>query len=185
VSGVGIQGGLAACRGYTPLCVPGATGGPAGTSPGIDPVADTSLSAAVAREGRLAAQPEFYGLLLIKELEGGRWIRVSGRLPEALFAAALEMPDGTVRVLVVNHSTDPGPDIVIHGVPGSRADVQFLMGSSLDAVSGESLGGAVVSGYGRWVAHPDRSLADGHSGVHLHLPASTAALVTIHFDSAR
>ena len=185
VSGVGIQGGLAACRGYTPLCVPGATGGAAGTSPGIDPVADTSLSAAVAREGGLAPQPEFYGLLLIRELEGGRWIRVSGRLPEALFAAALEMPDGAVRVLVVNHSADPGPDIVIRGVPGSRADVQFLMGSSLDAVSGESLGGAVVSGYGRWVAHPDRSLANAHSGVHLHLPASTAALVTIHFDSAR
>jgi hypothetical protein len=138
----------------------------------------------VVREGRLAVQPEFYGLLLIKELEGGRWLRVSGRVPEALFAAALQMPDGAVRLLVVNHSADPGPDVVIRGVPRGRAHVQFLMGSSLDAVTGESLGGAVVSGYGRWVTRPDRSLANAPSGVHLHLPASTAALVTIHFDSA-
>ena len=46
MSGVGIQGGLAACRGYTPLCVPGAKGAAAGTAPGIDPVADASLGAA-------------------------------------------------------------------------------------------------------------------------------------------
>jgi hypothetical protein len=179
VSGAGIQGGLAACRGYTPLCVPGATAGAAGTSPGIDPIADTSLSAAPDPAGRLAAQPDFYGMLLTSEVEGGRWIPVSGPVQAPLYAAALQMPGGSLRVVVVNASPRPAPDILIRGAVEGRAAVQLLTGPSLDATSGVTLGGAMVSENGRWSPPPDFRLAVGPTGVRLHLPPATAALVTI------
>ena len=178
VSGVGIQGGLAACRGYTPLCVPGATGGDAGTAPGIDPVADTSLSAAHDPGGRLTAQPDFYGMLLMSEVEGGRWIPVGAPVPAPLFAAALEMPDRSARFVIVNPSARPAPDILIRGVACATAGVQLLAGPSLDAVSGVSLGGATVSGNGRWTPQPDTRLSVDAAGVRLRLPGPSAAVVT-------
>ncbi len=178
VSGVGIQGGLAACRGYTPLCVPGAAGAAPGTAPGIDPVADTSLGAAADPGGRLAAQPDFYGLLVIRELERGRWVPLAGPVPEPLYAAAVVMPDGAVRLVVVNPSPDQSVELLVRGGRG-RAGAQFLAGPSLSAVSGVSLGDAAVGADGRWVPGPDRLLVNGASGVRLSLPAATAALVTI------
>jgi hypothetical protein len=182
VSGVGVQGGLAACRGYTPLCVPGAVAAAPGTAPGIDAVADTSLGAAASADGRLAAQPDFYGLLLVHELEGGRWLPVTATpQPPSLWQAALEMPDGTVRVVLVNASPGSAADVTVSGGGWAKgaAAVQLLSGPSLAATSGVTLGGAQVGDDGVWRPIPDAPLPSGAAGVAVHVPPATAALVTL------
>ncbi|MDQ2728802.1 MAG: glycosyl hydrolase family 79 C-terminal domain-containing protein [Actinomycetota bacterium] len=180
VDGVGIQGGLAACRGYTPICVPGAKGAARGTAPGIDAVADSSLGAARSADGRLAAQPDFYGLLVIHELEGGQWLPCTGTPPGRAWEAAVKMPDGAVRVVIVNPSpstaTDISLDVPGHGGPAS---VQWLTGPSLGATAAVRLGGAEVGADGAWRPFADAPLDSGGTGVRVTVPAATAALVTL------
>jgi hypothetical protein len=185
VSGAGIQGGLAACRGYTPLCVPGATGAAAGTAPGIDPIADASLGAAASRDGRLAAQPDFYGLLVVRQLEGGQWLRCTTNGPTPAWLAAVKMPAGAVRLVIVNPSPSAATDIIVP-VPGSsgRATLERLTGPSLGATSGVSLGGALVKGDGTWTPRADPTVADRADGVHVRVPPATAALLTIPVGSS-
>lgn len=179
VHGVGIQGGLAACRGYTPLCVPGAEGAAAGTAPGIDAVADTSLGAAAAAGGRLGVQPDFYGLLLVHQLEGGRWLPSRSSRPTTAWEAAVKMPDGAVRVVVVNPSPDAAADVTVRA-SGYRgpANVQWLTGPSLAATSAVRLGGAAVEADGTW-RPVDQAMAGRADGLHVRVPAATAALVTL------
>jgi hypothetical protein len=179
VAGVGVQGGLAACRGYTPLCVPGATGAAPGTAPGIDPIADASLGAADARSGRLAAQPDFYGLLLVHELEGGRWLPVASARPTGAWEAAARMPGGAVRVVVLNPS-ESGADITLHLLrSGGRASVQWLSGPSLAATSGVTLGGSSVASDGTWHPRADIPVPASRDGFQLRVPAATAGLLTV------
>jgi hypothetical protein len=180
VSGVGIQGGLAACQGYSPLCVPGANGATAGTAPGIDPIADASLGAAASDDGRLAAQPDFYGLLLVHQLEGGRWLPYTTNHPAPAWLAAVKMPAGGVRVVIVNPSPSAAADITVRApARGGRGSLQRLTGPSLGAISGVSLGGAVVQGDGTWTPRADTDLAGGVNGIHVHVSPATAALLTI------
>ena len=180
ISGVGIQGGLAACRGYTPICVPGATGPATGTAPGIDPVADASLGAAPSRDGRLAAQPEFYGLLLVRELEGGQWLPSTTNRPTPAWLAAVQMPAGAVRVVIVNPSPSAAADFTVRvPVQHGRASAQWLTGPSLGATSGVSLGSAQVGVDGTWTPLAPTALSDSAAGVHVHVPPATAALLTI------
>ena len=185
VSGVGIQGGLAACRGYTPLCVPGAQGAAAGTGPGIDATADASLGAAPAPGGRLATQPEFYGLLLVHELESGRWLPLAANQHGPEWEAAVEMPDGAVKVVVVNPSPGDAADITVRGLGSiDRAGVQWLTGPSLTATSGVTLGGAAVGADGGWQPHPDTALSIDANSVAVQIPAASAALVTLSTGSS-
>jgi hypothetical protein len=180
VNGVGIQGGLADCRGYTPLCVAGAHGPDAATAPGIDKVADASLGAAVSLGGRLAVQPDFYGLLLVHELEGGRWLRCTTTQPSTAWEAAVKMPDGAVRVVIVNPSPDAAANITVRSLGhDGRASVEWLTGPSLGATSGVGLGGTVVGADGTWRPRVDDVLPPNAEGVHVQVPAATAALVTI------
>jgi hypothetical protein len=184
VSGVGIQGGLAACRGYSPLCVAGVQGPATGTAPGIDTIADASLGAAFARDGRLAAQPDFYGMLLVHELEGGRWLAVTTDRAATAWVAALKMPDGAVRVVIVNPSPDAAADITVR-VPGYavRAAVQWLTGPSLTATSGVQFSGATVDADGAWRPLADSPLPDTGASVRVHVRAATAVLLTVSLRS--
>jgi hypothetical protein len=180
VSGAGIQGGLAACQGYTPLCVPGANGALPGTAPGIDPIADASLGAAASPDGRLAAQPDFYGLLLVHQLEGGQWLPFATNQPTPAWLAAVMMPGGAVRVVIVDPSPSAAADITVH-VPGrgGRASLERLTGPSLGATSGVSLGGAPVKRDGTWTPRTDPTLSGSADGVHVRVPPASAALITI------
>jgi hypothetical protein len=180
VSGVGIQGGLAACQGYTPVCVPGANAAAPGTAPGIDAVADATLGAAVSLDGRLAAQPDFYGLLLVHQLEGGQWLPCRTNPPTPTWLAAMKMPTGAVRVVMVNPLPSAAAAITVRAPGrGDRASLQLLTGPSLGATSGVRLGGAAVKGDGTWTPSADTTLAASADGVRVHVPAASAALLTI------
>ena len=176
MAGVGVQGGLAACRGYTPLCVPGSTGSAPGSRPGIDPVADASLGAAVGG-GPLAVQPDFYALLLVRRLEGGRWLPTTARGLGAVRADAVVMPAGSVRVALVNPDPRVAAAVTLR-TPGARlapATVLRLDGPSLGATSGVRLGGAAVAANGTWAPVASPLLAGGA----VEIPAASAAVVTL------
>jgi hypothetical protein len=184
VAGVDVHGGLAACRGYTPLCAAGATGPTGGSGPGIDPVADASLGAGAAAGGRLLAQPDFYGLLLVRQLEGGRrlpvsWNRSSRSGPLQAFAFA--MPDGSIRVAVDN----PDPRLRGHllvRVAGHRGPgtVLRLSGPSLGATNKVTFGGSSVAADGSWRPVAAGSILPSVSGgVELDIGPASAAVVTL------
>lgn len=180
VAGVNLQTGVAACRGYSPLCLPGATGAVAGSAPGIDPVADASLGAGAADGGRLAVQPEYYGLLLVRQLEGGRWlnIRLQRSSPLALFA--VQMPDRSVKVVVDNPDAHFSGDILLHaaGLAGVTT-VLRLTGPSLAATGGVHLGTGRLGADGVWAAQPDQRLAATAGGVRVLIGPASAVLITL------
>jgi hypothetical protein len=176
VAGVDIQGGLAACRGYTPLCVPGATGSTAGTDPGIDPVADRSLGAGPAGASRLAAQPDYYGLLLVHLLEGGRFLTVRSGLPRVVSTFAVVMADGSIRVVLDNTDPTHGANVTIRGLPGP-VSVLRLTGPSIHATSGIRFGGASVASDGTWTPRPAPTIGPAHDA-RIAIGAASAAVVT-------
>jgi hypothetical protein len=182
VAGVDVHGGLAACRGYTPLCVPRASGAVAGSRPGIGPVADASLGAA-AGEGPLAVQPDFYGLLLVRQLEGGRWLPVRSDPPSPLHEFALLMPDGSIRVVLVNLSPKLNAHVVIRaGGRRTLLEVLRLTGPSLGATSGVRFGGAAVGADGTWApvpSQPTQQGPGGSDGVAVDLARASSAVVSL------
>jgi hypothetical protein len=180
VVGVDVQGGLAACRGYTPICLTGATGPTAASRPGVDPVGDLSLGAASPDGRTLAVQPDFYGLLLVHQVEGGQWLTVRSdrRTPVQPFAFA--MPDGTVRVVLVNPDGKFNGNVTVRA-PGHRwtATVLRLTAPSLAATSGVRFGSAVVTPDGTWRPRPDQIAPAATNAPRLGVPPASAAVVTL------
>jgi hypothetical protein len=116
-------------------------------------VADKSLGAGPGEGGRLQAQPDFYGLLLVHQLEGGRWLSVNPSRATSLDAFALQMPDGSIRVVLVNAARHTTGHVVLQ-VPGHDGPVSTLRltGPSLDATSRIRYGGSPVAADGTWRA---------------------------------
>jgi hypothetical protein len=180
VDGVNVHGGLAACRGYTPLCVPGAVGPVAGSAPGIDPVADASLGAGPSGSGRLAAQPDFYGLLLVHQLQGGRWLPVRVDRPSPLAVFALQMPDGSIRVALDNSDPHFAGTVVVNAAGQHRtATVLWLTGPSLDSTSHVQFGGSEVAADGTWRAQAGQRLSTTATGVRLGVGPASAAVLSL------
>jgi hypothetical protein len=171
VTGVDVHGGLAACRGYTPLCVRGATASVPGSGPGIDPTSDASLGAA-AGQGPLAVQPDFYGLLLVHQLEGGRWLPAPRGLPRAITAFAVEMADGSIRLALDNPSPASTRLTIRAGGRRSIGGVLRLTGPALGATSGILLGGTSVAPDGTWRPPDEGRPAGGR-------PAGPSAQVSV------
>lgn len=120
------------------------------------------------------------GLLVIHALEGGRWLPCTGTPPGRTWEAAVKMPDGVVRVVIVNPSPSAATDISLHSPGyGGRARVQWLTGPSLGATADVRLGGAEVGSDGAWRPLADAPLHPGGNGVQVKVPAATAALVTL------
>jgi hypothetical protein len=179
VAGVDVHGGLAACRGYTVLCVPGAAGSAAEARPGIDRVADASLGAAVGT-GPLSAQPVFYGLLLVRQLEGGRWLSVGSKPASPLRVFALAMADGSVRVVLDNPDRGFSARVVIRvGARRAVTSVLRLTGPSLASTSGIRLGGAAVATDGTWSPVSAGPRPPATETPTIDLGPSTAAIVSV------
>ncbi|HEY2427684.1 MAG TPA: hypothetical protein VGI06_02050 [Acidimicrobiales bacterium] len=179
VSGVGVQGGLAACRGYTPLCVPEAAGSAPDARPGIDPVADTSLGAAPGT-GPLAAQPDFYALLLVHRLVGGRRLPVAthGLGPAVAYAAA--MPDGSVRVVLDSLGAARSARVTIStGTRLAAGTVVRLTGPSLGATTGVELGGRPVAADGTWAPGAATPVRGASGRLSVDLPPASAEVVSL------
>jgi hypothetical protein len=180
VAGVDVHGGLAVCGGYSPLCVPGAATAVPASRPGIDPVADDHLGAA-AGTGPLAVQPDFYGLLLVRQLEGGRSLPVTSPSGTRVRDFAMLMPDDSIRVVLVNPDASPVRVVIRAGVRRTLSGVLSLTGSSLAATAGVSLGGAGVAADGTWTPVPgvDRRPPSAAETVLVDVGAASAEVVSL------
>jgi hypothetical protein len=146
---------------YTPLCAP---------------------TAADASAGRLAAQPEYYGLAAVHELGTGNFLQVTNPSWATVRAYAVKHADGTMTVALDNVQ-DPAS----HGATalqlalgasfssGSRID---LTASGLSAKTGITLGGQTVQSNGTLPAPTATSFTVNGSTVTVSVPAGSTALLT-------
>jgi hypothetical protein len=122
VAGADFHGKVAGCNPYSPLCT-------AGTS------------------RRLIAQPEFYGLLALRQVGAGRFLRVSSTAPASLRAYAVTSGPGRLAIVLDNFGA--GVSVALH-LPGrghERARQTVLSTrspSGLHATGSVTLGGRRV-----------------------------------------
>jgi hypothetical protein len=140
VLGLNFHGRFGPCRSYreSPICVPG--------------------DGATNKLAEVIAQPEFYGLLAARQLEGGRFIptRLIAPSPQPNITTwATVAPDGTVRIAIDNFATGGFPQPVVVPTSGyTDATEETLAGSSAEANSDITLGAVPVAGGGRWRPKP-------------------------------
>jgi hypothetical protein len=113
----------------------------------------------------LAAQPEYYGLLAARQLEGGRFVPtqvVAPATPETppnLTTWATLTPDRTVKVVIDNFATESPAQLVSISVPDYTAvNEEALVASAAGARNKIALGAAPVNLEGRWRPKPVRLL---------------------------
>jgi len=163
VTGINFQGNPTNCQGYAPICA---------ASPG-------SLAA-----GALRAQPEWYALLLSKELVGDRPLRAIASPSHAnVDVIALLSPQGKLHVVIVDDDPTGGSATTVRLRVDRRfhaASLLALRAPSLAALSGVRLGGRAVARDGSWhgPAHlPSVAVREGT--VSVTVPAASAMLVTV------
>ena len=152
----GNLGGVCGANPESPICAPS---GPA------------------AHDGELAAQPEYYGLLAAKALEGGRFVpsKLSRPLPNLTTWATLAH-DGTLRIALENLATAGVAQTVSIPMFGYTAAELSLVAPSAAARLGVTFGGAPVTGKG-WRAKPVRVRHRGT--LRVAVPSASAVIVTL------
>jgi hypothetical protein len=162
VRGLSFHSTLGACDSYSysPVCAP---------------------DREAAQAGDVAAQPEYYGLLAARQLEGGRFVPTHliarGALPNFTTWATLDS-GGTVRIALDNLATSGLAQPVSIPSSGYSATEETLSGPSIEAGSGITFDGASVNGEGQWRRGSARLLRARHSARVIVRPAS-AVIVTL------
>jgi hypothetical protein len=133
--------------------------------------------------GKLIPQPEYYSLLLVKEVGSGPFAPVESSDPATLRAHAVR--DGKrLRLVLDNLQAPPAGErkvTVDLGGKFSKGELLRLSGPALDAATGITLGGQTVSNDGTFArAKMTRTpvKVSGHT-LALILPAASATLVTL------
>ena len=162
VGGVSFHGSLGVCEAFpeSPIC---------------------ATTQTAARAGALVAQPEFYGLLAARRLEGGRFIpiQVSGApLPADVTTWATLAPDGTIRVVIDDLAVAGAPQQLSLSAAGDTITAQTLTGTLGAGARSVSLGGATVNPDGTW--HPHRVALESQAGLlHVVLAPASAIVLTL------
>jgi hypothetical protein len=151
------------CGGYSAICAPSETH---------------------YRRGRLQAMPEWYALLLFRELAGARLARVSlSHRPPGLTVGAFGRGSGAVDVLAVNTTPDAPARFAIRIARGGdlrSGKVLSLRAPALDATTRVRLGGAGVSRRGVWrPGRRQRRVSVRAGAVRLAMPGGSAALLRV------
>ncbi len=163
VAGINLHGNPANCKGYAPLCAPTANGLASGT---------------------LVAQPEWYAMLLAKELIGDRPLPTFKRSPGRpnIQVTSFLAADGRLHYVIVDNDP-PGKRRIAVGLKvgsGFRgASVLALSGPSPSALSGVALGGETVAPDGSWRPLSLPRVPNAHGVITVELKPSSAALVTV------
>ncbi len=133
-----------------------------------------------AKAGGLIAQPEFYGLLAARQLEGGRFVPVALEASDPtteLTAWATVSRDGTTRIVLDNLATTGAPQAISVPTAGYDASQQVLRAPSVEASTGVELGNASITRLGRWRPRP--VVQSGRSMLRVLVRPSTAVLLTL------
>src|SRR3954454_14330477 len=132
-----------------------------------------------AAAGRLRAQPEYYGLLMLQQVGTGYFQTVDDSDVARLRAYALRNGDRLRLVLVnVAASTSVTTTVKLGGTYTSGAQIQ-LTGAALDAKSGLRLGGHPVGADGTFPGTDPTPVTVNGTTLTVTVPAHTATLVTL------
>jgi hypothetical protein len=164
VSGINFHDLPASCEGYSPLCAP---------TPG-------DLAS-----GALAAQPEWYALLLAKALIGDRPLASTRSAPGRpnVDVTTLLARNGSLHAVIVDDEPPGAASVAVRLRVGNGfggASVLSLTAPSPAALSGVRLGGRVVGPDGSWRAPASLPRARNRGGtITVDMAPSSAALVTV------
>jgi hypothetical protein len=162
--GVNMHGNPTNCKGYSPVCAAG----------------PYELST-----GQLIAQPEFYALLMARELIGSQPLPTAVKVrPQGanVQVSGFLTPDGRLRFVLVDYDPLGRRAVSVRlkvGAGFSTASRLALTGQSLAALRGTELGEREVAPDGSWQAGSTPVTAVRAGVVSLELPAASAALVTV------
>ncbi len=144
VRGLNFHGGLGLCgsHSYSPIC-------------------------ASNDDREVTAQPEYYGLLAARQLEGGRFVPTYLAAPKSvpnLTTWATLAPGGTLQIAIDDLATTGLDQPIRIAIPGYRAGTEeTLIGSSVEARTGIALGGYPVTTEGQWRPRRMRLLHSGRA----------------------
>ncbi len=143
------------------------------------PICSTGREAADA--GDVAPQPEYYGLLAARQLEGGRFVPASLTAPSQLpniTTWATVASNGTVRIAIDNMAITGLAQPVSIPISGYTGTEETLAAPSAEAGSGITLGGVVVTSTEKWRPRTIRLFHSRHLARIIIQPAS-AVVVTL------
>lgn len=131
------------------------------------------------QRGHYKAAPEYYGMLAFTQFAGCDLLATKydgSGLNITVYAAKR---NGQTIVAIINKDTRPADAEIAIAKQFHRVTVVRLHAPSLKSKSGVTLGESTVDESGLWTAAPHEAL-DHHHGYSLHVPAASAALVTLH-----
>ncbi len=161
--GVNMHGNAANCKGYSPVCAPG----------------PQELSS-----GELQAQPEWYSLLMARQLLGTRPLPTASKergTGAEVHVVGFAAPDGSLRVLAVDDDPPGGPGLVVRlrvGTAFAVASTLALTGQSLHALSGVELGESEVAADGSWAPRRYGRATAAGGVIAVKLAAGSAVLIS-------
>jgi Glycosyl hydrolase family 79 C-terminal beta domain len=130
------------------------------------------------QKGNYGAAPGYYGLLAFAQVSQGDLVAVDlNKSGVNLTAYAVREEGGIISVAVINKDINRDAAVAISGAPQGEAQAMRLAAPSVSALSGVTLGGARVSGDGRWGGQSEAVRIRGGQAL-LNVPAGSAALVT-------
>ncbi|HTZ88541.1 MAG TPA: hypothetical protein VMB05_17905 [Solirubrobacteraceae bacterium] len=162
--GVNMHGAVGNCKGYSPICAPG----------------PLELST-----GELVAQPEWYALLMVRELIGMRPLPLAAKLRDTtanVHVAGFLAGDGSLRILAVDDDPLGKPGVSLRLKLGSgypNASTLALTGQSLKALTGTELGESEVEANGTWAPRRFGRAASSGGVISVKLAAASAVLVSV------
>jgi hypothetical protein len=162
VKGMNFHGGLDFCSpdDPSPICAPGRE---------------------TASAGDVTAQPEYYGLLAARQMEGGRFVptRLIGPDPlPSITTWATIAPGGVLKIAIDNVEAAGPAQPVLLAIPGYTVGAEErLIGPSVQANNNVSLGAALVTSAGDW--HPRATRRLGRTLQTIVRPDS-AVLITLY-----
>ena len=162
--GVNMHGNVANCKGYSPVCAPG----------------PQELSS-----GELQAQPEWYSLLMARQLLGTRPLPTATeerRTDAEVHVVGFAAPDGSLRIVAVDDDPLGKPGVVVRlklGAGFAGAGTLALTGQSLQALSGVELGESEVAADGTWAPRRYGRVIAAGGVIAVKLAAASAVLISV------
>lgn len=132
-------------------------------------------------ENGFLARPEYYALLVMSQLVGGRMLSsrldAAGSNPLFVAYAALDAR-GKQRVVAINKDAKQSLQLTIQGAPEGRASVERLIAPRLDDEQDTTFGGAPVGANGAWKPQRVEHAKTTNGRTECLVPAGSAALLS-------
>ncbi|HEX4021508.1 MAG TPA: glycosyl hydrolase family 79 C-terminal domain-containing protein [Acidobacteriaceae bacterium] len=127
------------------------------------------------------ARPEYYGILMISQLVGGRLIASDLQAPggsQLLKAYAVRAANGSLQAAIINKDASNHARLTIQsGASAQRVRVQRLLAPSLEDTNDVTFDAAVVGDNGSWQGERKETLPVRNGTVVCEIPAGSAALL--------